>query len=227
MAEERLGRASGREEERPSEAALSAAPAVAKKKKKKLGKISLLFILLLLAFGAGTGLHFSGIWDARPLVWEVVPQIPYVGKGVANFFGIPEQYTLTVNERRTYEQNERQKRLDERERNLIGREGAVDAASADIAVRSRRLADSEAAAKDDDARRAEDAASTAEKDLIAQRIKDFNTMQARNAAQIVEEMRDDLAVKILQGLTNDARASILGRMDARKAARLIELLSMQ
>ena len=76
-------------------------------------------------------------------------------------------------------------------------------------------------------RKTEDAESEAEKNLIAQRIKDFNTMSARNAAQIVEEMRDDLAVRILQGLTNDARASILGRMDAKKAARLVELMAMQ
>jgi flagellar motility protein MotE (MotC chaperone) len=160
-------------------------------------------------------------------VWEVVPQIPYVGKPVADFFGIPEQYTLTVDERRTYEQNERQRRLDERERNLIVREAAVDAASADIGSRSLLLADMEDAARNDSARKAEEAMSTAEKDLIAQRIKDFNTMSARNAAQIVEEISDNTAVKILQGLNNDARASILARMDAKKAARLVELLSRQ
>ena len=226
MAEERRDRAPGRQEEHPLEVLSVAAPPVAKKKK-KLGKVSLLFIILLLAFGTGTGLHFSGMWDARPMVWEIVPQIPYVGQGVANFFGIPEQYTLTAAERRTYEQNERQKRLDERERDLIDREAAVDAALTDITARSHILAGQEEAARENDARRAEDIASAAEKDLINQRIKDFNTMTARNAAQIVEEIRDDLAVKILQGLNNDARASILGRMDAKKAARLVELLSTQ
>ena len=224
MAEERRGRAGSLEDD-PSEVVV-AAPLVVKKKK-KLGKIGWFFILLLLAFGVGTGLHFSGMWDARPLVWEVVPQIPYAGKPLSTFFGVPEQYTLTVDERRTYEQNERQKRLDGRERDLIERETAVGAASADIAVRSLRVADLESLAQDDNARRAAEASSTAEKDLIAQRVKDFNTMSARNAAQIVEEMSDDTAMKILQGLNNDARASILARMDAKKAARLVELLSKQ
>ncbi|MCL2010197.1 MAG: MgtE intracellular region [Synergistaceae bacterium] len=223
MAEERR---LGRQEEQSLEPALSVAPLVVKQKK-KLGKVGLFFILLLLSFGVGSGLHFSGLWDARPLIWEAVPQIPYVGKSIAGFFDIPEQYTLTVNERRTYELNERQKRLDERERDLIAREAAVDAALADITARSQILADLEMLAEGDGARRAEEAASVTERELIAQRVRDFNTMSSRNSAQIVEEMRDELAVKILQGLTSDARASILGKMDARKAARLVELLSTQ
>ena len=226
MAEERRGKASDRLEESPAEAALSVFSPVAKNKK-KLGKTGILFIVLLMAFGVGTGLHFSGLWDARPLVWGVIPQIPYVGKDMADFFGIPEQYTLTVAERRAYEQNERQKRLDERERGLIDRELAVDAASAEIALRSQRLADLEALAMDNEARRADDVTSEAEQELIAQRIRDFKNMTPRSAAQIVEEMKEELAVKILQGLGNDTRASILGRMDVRKAARLVELMSIQ
>jgi len=226
MAEKRRDRAPGRQEEQGPETAPVAAAPVAKKKKQH-GKGSLFFLLLLLALGVGTGLHFGGLWDARPLAWEIIPKIPYVGKNVAGFFGIPEQYTLTVAERLVFEQNERQRRLDERERNLMERESAVETASSDITVRSRRIADLELGLKDDNARRAEAAASEDENNLIAQRIKDFNTMSARNAAKIVEEMRDDLAVKILQGLTNDARASILGRMDARNAARLVDLLARQ
>ena len=226
MAEERRNRMAATQEELAPEVALSTAPLVGKKQK-KLGKVSMLFIFLLLAFGAGTGLHFSGLWDARPLVWEVVPQIPYVGQGIADFFGIPEQYSLTVEERRAYEQSERQKRLDERERNLIDREASVNEALADIAARTQRLVDLEALVEDSDARRAEESASTTERELIAQRVRDFTTMSARSSAQIVEEMRDDLAVRILQGLNSDARASILGRMDAKKAARLVELMSRQ
>jgi len=225
MAEERREVAPGKQEERTPEVSGAAPPAA--KKKKKRGKGSLLFFFLLLALGVGAGLHFSGMWDARPLVWEIVPQIPYIGKPVAEFFGIPEMYTLTVAERRAYEQNERQKRLDERERGLIARETAVDVVSSDMAIRSERVARLEALARENDARKAEEALSDSEKTLIAQRIKDFNTMSPRNAAQIIEEMGDDLAVKILQGLANDARASILSKLDAKKAARLVGLMSIQ
>ena len=225
MAEERRNRLAGRLEEPAPEPAPTAPQTT--KKKKKLGWPGLLFVFLLLASGAGAGLHFSGTWDARPLVWEAVPRIPYVGKGLADFFGIPEKYTLTVEERRAYELNERQRRLDERERNLRERESAVDAALADITGRTQVLADLEASMEGVSARRTQETASTTEKELIAQRVRDFSAMSARNSAQIVEEMKDELAVKILQGLTSEARASILGKMDAKNAARLVELMTNQ
>jgi len=223
MAEERRGRASGRQEERPQEAApIEAAPA---KKKKKLGRAGFFFIFLLLAFGVGTGLHFSGMWDARPLVWEVVPQIPYIGRPVANFFGIPEQYTLTVAERRVFEQNERQRRLDEWERNLMEREIALGTTLGDIVTKAEQLANLEEAARANvPPTETRDAAAQEE---ITRLRRVFTTMSPRNAAQIAEELREDLAVEILQGLPNDARASILGRMDARRAARLVDLMSVQ
>jgi flagellar motility protein MotE (MotC chaperone) len=52
-------------------------------------------------------------------------------------------------------------------------------------------------------------------------------MSSRNAALILEEMPDGLSVEILQGLSNEARASILGRMDPRVAARLVSIMSVQ
>ena len=224
MAEERRGRAAGRLAEQPLEAAPAAAPPPEKiTKKKRLGKAGLFFILLLLAFGMGTGLHFSGIWDARPLVWEVVPQIPFIGRPVADFFGIPEQYSLTVAARRAFELSERQRRLDERERGLIERETTLYAELADVAVRSQRLADLEGAARDIP----QEARDTTPADEIAQVRRDLSNMSARNAAQIVEEMNEGLAVEILQGMPSEARASILGRMDARRAARMVEIMSSE
>ena len=224
MAEERRSRAPGRLEERPQEAAPVETPPAAKKKK-KLGRAGFLFIFLLLAFGALAGLHFSGMWDARPLVWEIVPQIPYIGTPVANFFGIPEQFTLTVAERRVFEQNERQRRLDEWERDLMEREAAVGVTLGDIVARSEQLANLEEAARNNaPPAEARDAAADEE---ITRLRRVFTTMSPRNAAQIAEELREDLAVEILQGMPNDARASILGRMDARRAARLVDLMSVQ
>jgi len=222
MAEERRPRALGRQEDQPQEAA-PAAPVV--RKKKKLSKASIFFIFLLLAAGVGAGLHFSGMWDARPLVWSVVPQIPYIGAPVANFFGIPEQFTLTVAERRVFEQNERQRRLDEWERDLAEREAALGTTLVDIIARSEQLAGIEAAARYA-ALSAEDRDVATQEEIVRIR-RDFTTMSARNAAQIAEELREDLAVEILQGMPNEARASILGRMDARRAARLVDLMSAQ
>ena len=64
-----------------------------------------------------------------------------------------------------------------------------------------------------------------EKRLIDQVAKTYQDMSARNAAQIVEQLREGLAVDLLKKLPVDARASILGKMKPQRAARLTELMS--
>ena len=224
MAEERRDERPRRLEEGPGESAPITPVA---KKKKKRGKGRLLFPLLVLAAGIGAGLHFSGLWDARPLMWSIVPQIPYIGQPIAGFFEIPEQYTLTVAQRRAYELEEWQKRLDERERNLSSRESAVETASDDVGVRAERLAQQEASAQRTAEQKPSETASDAEKKLIDQVVKTYQDMSPRNAAQIVEQVREPLAVELLQKLPPDARASILWKMAPPKAARLTELMAGQ
>jgi flagellar motility protein MotE (MotC chaperone) len=224
MAEERRDDRPRRPEEGAGESAPSA-PLL--KKKKKRGKGRLLLPLLVLAAGIGAGLHFSGLWDARPLMWSIVPQIPYIGQPIANFFEIPEQFTLTVAQRRAYELEEWQKRLDERERGLSTRESAVETASDDVGARAERLAQREATAQRTAEQRPSETASDAEKKLIDQVVKTYQDMSPRNAAQIVEQVRESLAVELLQKLPPDARASILGKMTPPKAARLTELMAGQ
>ena len=53
----------------------------------------------------------------------------------------------------------------------------------------------------------------------------YQEMSARNAAAIVEQLRDSLAVELLMKLPNDARSSILGKIKPQKAARLTELMA--
>ncbi|MDR2522590.1 MAG: hypothetical protein LBC93_02655 [Synergistaceae bacterium] len=224
MAEERRGERQDRDER--LEGAVQPAPVV--KQKKEGGKARLLFPLLLLALGVGAGLHYSGLWDARPLVWGIIPQLPYVGKPIADFFGIPEQYTLTVAERRAFELEEWQKRLDARERELSTTRAEFDAASSDVAARAERLARAETARRNAQAEpRGASAEDSEEQKLLNQVVRTYQDMSARNAAQIVEQLRDPLAVRLLQKLPNEARASILGKMDPRRAARLTELMTVE
>jgi flagellar motility protein MotE (MotC chaperone) len=225
MAEERRDDRPGRLEESAADSPQSSVP-VAKKKKKR-GKGRLFFPLLLLAAGVSMGLHFSGLWDARPLLWNIIPQIPYIGQPIANFFKIPEQYTLTVAQRRAYELEEWQKRLNERERDLNVRESAVETASDDVETRLERLAQQEASMQRTAEQRPDETATDAEKKLIDQVVKTYQDMSPRNAAQIVEQVREPLAVELLQKLPPDARASILGKMTPPKAARLTELMAGQ
>jgi flagellar motility protein MotE (MotC chaperone) len=225
MAEERRDDRPRRPEENAADSPQTTV--IAPKKKKKRGKGRFLFPLLLLAVGLGVGLHFSGLWDARPLMWSIVPQIPYIGQPISNFFKIPEQYTLTVAQRRAYELEEWQKRLNERERDLSTRESAVETASDDVGVRSERLAQQETSMRQTAEQRPNDTAADAEKKLIDQVVKTYQDMSPRNAAQIVEQVREPLAVELLQKLPSDARASILGKMTPPKAARLTELMAGQ
>ena len=224
MAEERRDDRPGRPEERPSETQSSP---VVKKKPKKRGKGSMLFLLLLLIFGVGTGLHFSGTWDARPWFWSIVPRIPYLGQPLSRFFEIPEQYTLTVAARRAFELEEWQKRLDERERLLSTREYAVETASDDIGMRAERLTGLESSAQSNGTQDAADAMTAEEQKLVDQLVRTYQDMSPRNAAKILEEVREPVAVEILKKLPVDANASILAKMDAKKAARITEELMIR
>ena len=203
-----------------------------KKKKKKMGKLTFFFWLLLLALGTATGLHLSGIWDGRPLFWNIVPQIPYIGKQLSEFFRIPEIYSLTVAERRAIELKDWQQRLDAKERALANTESAsltsfdeqintLNTLSRDLTRRQRVLEQQEALLNSDN--NAE--ATASEQEMMNQVARTYQDMSARNAAAIVEQLRDALAVVLLMKLPNDARASIMGKIKPAKAARITELMT--
>ena len=226
MAEERTPNA-------PQEAEVPSQPVVKKKKKKKkLGKLTFLFWLLLLALGTATGMHLSGIWDGRPLFWSIVPKIPYIGPQLAEFFQVPEVYALTSQERRAVELDQWQRRLDAWERSLESsdvsrmvvyeeREQALLELSRDVARRQRRLREQEQNQTAQDS----STPTETEQELMNQVARTYQDMSARNAAAVVEQLRDSLAVELLMRLPNDARASILGKVKPAKAARITELMA--
>jgi len=204
-----------------------------KKKKKKLGKLTFLFWLILLGLGTATGMHLSGIWDGRPLFWTIVPNIPYVGKQLAEFFQVPEFYALSVGERRAVELEQWQRRLDAQERELANRdveqmtiyenrELALVEMSRDVSRAQRRLKTQQAEIA---AQGEAEGASAEEQELMNQVARTYRDMSARNAAAVVEQLRDSLAVELLMKLPNDVRASILGKLKPTKAARITELMS--
>lgn len=218
MAEERRA-----EEPRPEKAAATPPP----KKKRKRSKLGLLFLMVLAGLGGAAGLHFSGLWDGRPLFWSTVPRIPYVGATLAQLFDVPERYSLTVEERRRLELEDWQKRLDERERGVVSAKSDLELLSDDLAKRAQALAVQERLLSAASADRTASSATEDEKRLIDQVAKTYQDMSARNAAQIVEQLRENLAVDLLRKLPVDARASILGKMKPQRAARLTELMSVR
>ena len=183
-----------------------------KKEKRKGRKGTLLFLFLLLAVGASAGLHFAGAWDARPLLYNVVPRLPWVGPSLAKTFGIPKEYSLTSEERRSLELERWSDRLSEQEMELKTRSDSLDALSADIEKRASALENKEQALSEKTAKPDEN--SDEENTYMAMLMKTYEEISPRKAAQILEQLREDLAVKLLAKMSNDVRASILGRMDA-------------
>ena len=224
-------------EERPAAAPQtepSPTPVVRKKKKKKgMGKFTFFLWLLLLALGTAVGMHLSGIWDGRPLFWETIPRVPYFGPKLAEFFQVPEFYALTVEERRAVELEQWQRRLDALELSLESRdvarmevyeqrELALVELSRDVARKQRRLRAQEASQATE---AAANGPTETEQELMNQVARTYQDMSARNAAAVVEQLRDAMAVELLMRLPNDARASIMGKIKPTKAARITELMA--
>ena len=199
-------------------------PRPAQKKGKKKGrKGTLLFLSLLLGIGVAAGLHTAGRWDARPLMYEAVPRIPWVGKRIAAAVGIPEEYSLTAEQRRRLELQRWNDRLNEWERELEQREGGLQILSTNLDKRTAAVQKTEAEQALAAEKPPEDPEE--EKEYLDMLMKTYQDISPRRAALIMEQLRESLAVKLLERMPQDARASILGRMEAALAARLTERLA--
>ena len=200
-----------------------APPPRKKKKKTKGSKLPFFLLVLLMAAGVGAGLHIAGAWDARPLLYASGPKIPWIGNDLAKLTGIPEEYTLTVEQRRRLELQRWNDRLDELERSLKERETALEALSADLEARSISVEKKEAEFTLKENKPPE--SPEEEKAYVDMLMRTYQEISPRRAALIIEQLREDLAVKMLAAMPQDARASILGRMEAARAARLTERLA--
>lgn len=207
-----------------------AKPNNGKKKKKKRG-CGFFILSILLASGAAAGIQASGGYDFRPYVYEAVPKIPTVGKSLADLLGVPEIYSLTVDERRRIELDEWERKIALEMRSIdLGQKG-IAKASKDISLREKQLeADQlELAQKLEalsaDAGDQETAGSDGKKAELEEVIKTVKEMSPKNAAAILEKTDPNLVVTVLEGMPQDTRAKILGRMTPEFAAKLMEQLS--
>jgi flagellar motility protein MotE (MotC chaperone) len=204
-----------------------------KKKKKKKRGCGFFILLILLAAGVSAGLQASGNVDLRPFVYTVVPRIPKVGEPLKEALGIPDSYSLSVIERRRQELEEWEALISESVRSMDARQETLDKVSGDLSVRARDLdyerenlaARLEALSNDMASGSAAGGVSEAQGDEIRDIIGTFGQMSTRNAAAIIEKLNPNLAVAVLEGLPEDTRAGILGRIEAATAAVLTERLS--
>ena len=212
-------RAASRPSERSSEERIK------KKPPRKRGHRNFL-LLLLLAAGAGVGLHYSGAWDARPLVYAVVPRVPYFGPQLAAALRIPQKYALTAPERRRLELEERERMLNSWASSVDATQQEVMRLSQDLAVRSALLLSrEERVLRDVAARSAEQTDKSIPDKEIKELLKVYGEMSPRNAAQIMEGLNDNLSVALLSRMPQDQAAAILAKMTPPRAAALTERLS--
>jgi flagellar motility protein MotE (MotC chaperone) len=205
----------------------------ARKKKKKKRGCGFFIVAVLLAAGVAAGLQASGGVDLRPYVYPVVPRVPYIGEHLKSLLGIPDTYAMTASERRRIELEDWENDIAEAVRSLDQREQNLNAVSSDLAAMEQSLESQreELAARiealsrdmaDGDANSPQGGSPQAG---IEETIRTFQDMSPRNAAAIMEKLDDNLAVAILDGLPQDTRGNLLGRMDADIAAKLTEQLT--
>jgi flagellar motility protein MotE (MotC chaperone) len=214
------------DEPRPSPKASKSTGGSPKAKKKSRGRGCAMFLLsLLLLGGTLSGLHLAGVWDARTVLYPLLPQIPLVGEQLSDAFGVPPRYALTVAERRALEIEEREQLLAIREAELNALRTAAEAISADLLARAEALGRQEALLAEQSAQQPTQDGPDAEEKNIEDLLRTYQEMSPRNAAQIMQDLREDLAVTLLSRMPQDQAAAILAKMDSPKAARLTERLA--
>ncbi|PIE54266.1 MAG: hypothetical protein CSA35_06925 [Dethiosulfovibrio peptidovorans] len=199
------------------------------KKQKRFRKLCFLlfFLIPVVMAGALGGLQYSGIWDGRPLLYWVVPKLPYVGEDLSKLLDVPEVYTMTVEERRLYELRQWEKRLTDKELELDRLQASVIALSVDLTSREKNISLIEAKLLSADEQPDDRGLTEDEQAQFQSVVRTYQEISARRAAKIVESLDSNLAVRILRALPEEDRGKILGRMDAPKAAWLTEQLALE
>lgn len=204
----------------------SSANPISKKPKSRFG-FKLFLFLILLAAGLVTGMHVGGFIDVRPFIWNTVHNVPYFADYLKSHLNIPEIYTLTVAERRKLELQQWQERLDIRERELQAKTIQTELLSNDLVSRQQKIDKKEVELSDKEKNiNVKGKEATAEEEALIKEITDtYQEITPRRAAQIMSQLPDHLAVELMKKLPQEVRASILSRMDPRRAARLTENLA--
>lgn len=210
----------GQAEQEPKEA--SPRPPKKKGKSRWFG----LLLVFLLILGALFGLHASGVADLRPIIYTTVPRIPVLGERLGKLLSVPERYALTAVERRRLELEEYEKSVMDKLKELEAQRAAIEAASQDLAAREARLRERELALQEAAQRASgsQGSATSSNDGSFEELVQIFQEINPRRGSEILTQLPKELAVRVLKALPQDQAASLLGRMDATKAAELTEQL---
>jgi flagellar motility protein MotE (MotC chaperone) len=215
-----LAEVEGQAEQEPKEA--SPRPLKKKRKSRWFG----LLLVFLLVLGVLFGLHASGVADLRPIIYTTVPRIPVLGGRLGKLLSVPERYALTAVERRRLELEEYEKSVMDKLKELEAQRAAIEAASQDLAAREARLRERELALQEAAQRASgsQGSAASSNDGSFEELVQIFQEINPRRGSEILTRLPKELAVRVLKALPQDQAASLLGRMDAAKAAELTEQL---
>lgn len=195
----------------------------------------ILFLVLFALIGTSVGLHFARVIDVKKVylssVYPYASRIPYIGKYVERFTS--EMRTrFTPIERRRYELEVWAKRLRELEerlkREIAERESKLE--------EERRRLEEERNRLEEERRRLAELTESLSKELSGKRISEeeakrlasyYAAMRPAEAAAILSNLDEDLAIAILRNLDQDKVAKILASLDPGKAAQLISKMGRE
>ena len=187
----------------------------------------LLFFLVIAALiGTSIGLHFAGVIDLKKIylsaVYPYAIKIPYVGKYVERFTSELKTRFTSI-ERRRMELEAWAKRLRALEEKL-----------------KREIPQKEAELKteklEEEKKKLEELTAKLTKELSAKKISDeeakrlasyYAAMRPSEAAAILTNLDDNLAIAILKHLDQEKVAKILASLDPTKAAQLISKMGRE
>jgi len=187
-------------------------------------------LLLLGGLGVLLGFHVAGLVDARAVVFPALSRLPVVGPRLAPH--LPAEFRMTAAERRALELLRREMALNRRAEELLELERRLKALSEDLEGRLARISrDEEEAAKRlssllEEIARLEGklSASRVSEEEIRRVVAYFEGMRTRSAADVLSQMEDALAARILRALPPDRASSILSRMDPARAAAISRIM---
>ncbi|KUK13718.1 MAG: hypothetical protein H5T91_01105 [Synergistetes bacterium] len=197
--------------------------------------IFILFILLFAIMGTLIGLHFARVVDVKKIylsaVYPYAIKLPYIGKYVERFTS-DLRTRFTPIERRRMELETWAKRLRELEEKL---RKELSQKEAELEAEKKKLEEEKAKLEEEKKRLAELMAKATQEfsgkaisEEEARRLASYYAaMRPADAAAIINNLDEDLAVAILKNLDYERAAKILTSLDPNKAARLISKMGRE
>jgi len=190
------------------------------KKKRAIGCALLSLFIIMVACGVLFGLHLLGVVDIRSITYKAGSYLPFLG----DRFLLSGEVVLTPEERRLRELQEYEEQinskffeLQRKEEELGKKERELTLMDEELQARARSLAET--------AQKPSSRELQVEEELFPKIIAIIQEMSTRRAAEVLNDFNDSLAVEVLKALPPDTAGAILGRMDAAKAARLMEQMA--